>query len=294
MKRLLVKFLAATLVVTLLPLAAFAQDDGEVPDQLVLGMVPSREAEAIVDSLDPLADMLSEELLIPVDTFISTNYVGLVEALGNGQVDIGFFGPSAMVQAMDRYDAKPITATVRYGFSYYKSQFNVRCDSGIDSFEDFPGKSIAFVDPGSASGYQFPYVYLKEEHGIDAEADMEPIFAGSHDAAALAVYNGDVDIATTFGGTEGSDGRTTIEGDFPDATEVLCIVGVTGNIPNDGQVVREGLSDDLAEQIQQALINIADTEEGQALTEELFNGTGFAPVTSEAYDPVRSVLSEFE
>lgn len=288
MKKLIAKFLAVALVATLIPFAAFAQD-GDVPTELVLGMVPSREAEAIVDSLEPLAERLSERLLIPVDTFISTNYVGLVEAMGNGRIDIGFFGPSAMVQAMDRYGAVPITASVRFGSPTYKSQFNVRCDGPIESFEDLEGASIAFVDPGSASGYQFPTVFLKNEYGIDPESDMSSIFAGSHDAAVLAVYNSDVDVAVSF-----NDARTAIEGDFPDVMEQVCVLGYTGDIPNDGQVVRAGLDPELSQQIADALIAIAETEEGQALTEDLFNVTSFAPITSEAYDPVREVMEAFE
>jgi phosphonate transport system substrate-binding protein len=287
-KSLLAKLLAVAVVASLIPFAAFAQD-GDVPTELVLGMVPSREAGAIADSLEPLADMLSERLLIPVETFISTNYVGLVEAMGNGRVDIGFFGPSAMVQAMDRYGAVPVTASVRYGSSTYYTQFNVRCDGPVQSFEDFRGASIAFVDPGSSSGYQFPYVFLKNQHGIDANTDMNSIFAGSHDAAALAVYNGDVDIATSF-----NDVREDLEEEYPDIMDVVCVMGRTGDIPNDGQVVRAGLDSDLTAQIQQALIEIAQTEEGQVLVNELFNVTAFDPVTSEAYDPVREVMAEFE
>lgn len=288
MKNLLVKLLIAALAATMVPFVASAQD-GDVPTELVLGMVPSREAGAIADSLEPLADMLSERLLIPVETFISTNYVGLVEAMGNQRVDIGFFGPSAMVQAMDRYGAEPITASVRYGDSTYRTQFNVRCDGPIETFEDFPGASIAFVDPGSSSGFQFPYVFLKNQHGIDANADMSPVFAGSHDAAALAVYNDDVDIATSF-----TDVRDDLEDEYPDVRDVVCVAGHTGDIPNDGQVVRAGLDPELTRQIQQALIDIAETEEGQELVNELFNVTAFDPVGSEAYDPVREVLAEFE
>ncbi|MDZ7708539.1 MAG: phosphate/phosphite/phosphonate ABC transporter substrate-binding protein [Trueperaceae bacterium] len=288
MKQFIAKLMAVALVVTLVPFAASAQD-GDVPTELVLGMVPSREAGAIADSLEPLADLLSERLLIPVETFISTNYVGLVEAMGNGRVDIGFFGPSAMVQAIDRYDAVPITASVRYGSSTYKTQFNVRCDGPIESYDDFRGASIAFVDPGSASGYQFPYVFLKNQYGIDANDDMSTVFAGSHDAAALAVYNGDVDIATSF-----NDVREDLLDEYPDIMEQVCVLGYTGDIPNDGQVVRAGLDSELAAQIQQALIDIAETEEGNALVNELFNVTAFDPVSSEAYDPVREVLAEFQ
>lgn len=286
MKKFLAFLLVFALVITLAPATAFAQDD---PDTLVLGMVPSREADVIVDSLDPLAEMLTERLGIEVETFISTDYTGLVEAMGNGRVDIGFFGPTAMVQAMDRYNAQPILASVRHGSPTYKSQFNVQCDSGIESFEDLEGRTIAFVDPGSASGYQFPYVFLKNNYEIDANTDMNSIFAGSHDAAVLAVYNGDVDVAVSF-----NDARTAIDDEFPDVMEKVCVLGYTGDIPNDGTVVREGISEDLANRIAEALMGIAETEEGQALTEALFNVTSFAPITSEAYDPVREVAAEFE
>lgn len=287
MKKLLAKLVVLGLVLSLTPV--FAQDEAPKPDKLILGMVPSREAQEIVDSLDPLAELLGEKLGVTVEPFIATSYVGVVEALGTGRIDIAMLGAAAMPQAIDRYGAEPIVASVRFGSSTYKSQFSVQCDSGIDSFEDLEGKSIAFVDPGSASGYQFPYVYLKKNYGIDASTDMNAIFAGSHDAAMLSVYQGDVDVATTF-----NDARTTIEGDFPDVMEKVCVLGYTGDIPNDGVVVRGEFSDEFTKEIQQALIDIANSEEGKALLEAMINVTGFEPVTSEAYDPVREVSAEFE
>jgi phosphonate transport system substrate-binding protein len=289
MKRVIATFVATVLAATMY--VGFAQ--GEVPDRLVLGMVPSREADVIVDSLAPIAEMLSERLLIPVDTFVSTNFVGLVEAVGTGRVDIGLFGPAALVQAMDVHGARVILASVRRGSTTYRSQFNVRCDSGIEDFEDLRGGTIAFVDPGSASGYQFPYVSLLQR-GINPDTEMTSIFAGSHDAAALAVYNGDVDVAVTFGGSPGSDGRETIESDFPDVKDVVCILGYSDDIPNDGAVVRAGLDPELADQIAQALIDIAETEEGRVHTQALFNVTAFARVEPEAYDIVREVSRTFQ
>ncbi len=281
-----IRTLVLTLVVGLLAGLVFAQ--GDVPDQLVLGANPSREADVIIDSLEPLAQMLSDRLLVPVEPFVSTNYVGLVEALGTGRVDIGFFPPAAVVQAIDN-GAQVILASVRNGATTYQSQFNVRCDSGIESFEDLRGRTIAFVDPGSASGYQFPYVFLNEEHGINPDTDMTSIFAGSHDASVLSVYNGDVDVAVSF-----NDARTTIEEDFPDVMETLCVLGYTGDIPNDGVVVRSGLDPAFVEQLTQALIEIATSEEGKALLSEMINVTDLAPITSDAYDPVREVSATFD
>jgi phosphonate transport system substrate-binding protein len=290
MKRFLTTAAAVLLAATLF--VGFAQR-GPVPDRLILGMVPSREANVIVDSLGPIADLLSKALLIPVDTFVATDFVGLVEAVGTGRVDIGLFGPAGLVQAMDAYGAQAVLASVRQGSTTYRAQFNVRCDSGITTFEQLRGGTIAFVSPGSASGYQFPYVTLKTTHGIDPDTDMTAIFAGSHDASALAVYNGDVDVGVTFGGSPGSDGRETIEADFPDAKEVICILGYSDDIPNDGMVVRRGLDPDLVEQITQAMIDIAASPEGNVHTRALFNVTQFARIDPSAYDIVREVSNTF-
>jgi len=288
LKTLLAVVLAGTMYV------GFAQD-GVVPETLVVGMVPSRDIDTIVDSLDPIAEMLSERIGIPVETFVSTNFVGLVEAMGTGRVHVGMFGPAGLVQAMDAHGGEPLLASVRQGSTTYRSQFNVRCDSGIESFEDLRGKTIAWVDPGSASGYQFPYVTLRDVYGIDPDTEMTGIFAGSHDAAMLAVYLGDVDVAVTFGGTPGSDGRTTIEADYPDVMEAVCILGYSVDIPNDGMVVLPNLDADLKDRIAQAFIEIADTEEGEALTQALFNVTEFARVEDPSvYDVVREVSKTFQ
>jgi len=290
MKRFLTIAAAALLAATLFT----GKAEGEVPTKLVLGMIPSREADVIVDSLEALAEMLEQALLIPVDTFISTNYTAMVEAVGTRRVDIVFFGPSGMVEAMDRYGAQAIVGSLRRGSTAYRAQFNVRCDSGITEFDQLRGKTIAWTDPTSASGYRFPFVSLRTTHGIDPDTEMTQIFAGSHDAAMLAVYLGDVDVALTFGGSPGSDGRTTIQTDYPDVFDTVCILGFSDFIPNDGAVVRQGLDPDLVEQITQALIDIADSEEGKVYTDAMFNVDGFARIDPSVYDIVRETDRTFQ
>ncbi|MBX3143364.1 MAG: PhnD/SsuA/transferrin family substrate-binding protein, partial [Trueperaceae bacterium] len=104
----------------------------------------------------------------------------------------------------------------------------------------------------------------------------------------------DVDVSVTFGGSPGSDGRETIETDYPDVKEVVCILGYSDYIPNDGAVVRAGLDSSLKAQIAEALIDIANTEEGRVLTQTLFNVTAFAPIDASAYDIVREVSRTFQ
>ena len=56
-----------------------------------------------------------------------------------------------------------------------------------------------------------------------------------------------------------------------------------------------GLDDDLKQQIADAFIDIANTEEGKALTEALFNVTEFARIDDPSvYDTVRDVSATFQ
>ncbi|MEC9488952.1 MAG: phosphate/phosphite/phosphonate ABC transporter substrate-binding protein [Halanaerobium sp.] len=279
------KIVLALILVALmgmLTIPALAIEHGEYPDRLVLGMVPSREANKLVENLEPLAAYLSEAIGVDVYTYISTSYTGLIEAMGKGKVDIGLFGPFGMVLAEQRYGVKIVANTVRYGANQYRAQFNVRADSGIDSLEDIKGKTVAFVDPASASGYLFPYVFLKNELGIDPEKDINYIFAGGHDAGVLAVYNGDVDVALSF-----EDARTTIEDEHPDVMEKVKVIGYTNYIPNDGAVVRKELDNALIDKIVGALVEMGETEEEVKILDDIFDANGFAETSSENYEVVR-------
>lgn len=266
-----------------------AAENGEVPEELVLGMVPSREANKLVESLAPLADILTEELGIDVDPYVATSYTGLIEALGKGKVDIGMFGSFAMVLAENRYDVEYLVNTVRYGANKYRAQYTVRADSGIDSIKDIKDKTVAFVDAASTSGYLFPYVQLENEYGINPEQDMNYIFAGGHDAAVLAVYNGDVDVALSF-----EDARTTIKKEHPDVMDKLKIIGYSSYIPNDGVIARKELDDELLVKIQEAFLTLGDTDEEAKILDEIFNVSGFKVITSEDYEVVRETYEKMK
>src|SRR3990172_9904834 len=76
-----------------------AQDD---PEKLVIGFVPSVEAGALVEDIEPLAGYLTEALGIPVEGFVSSDYAALVTAMETDQAQIAALPPYGLVQAVDR------------------------------------------------------------------------------------------------------------------------------------------------------------------------------------------------
>jgi phosphonate transport system substrate-binding protein len=129
-----------------------------------------------------------------------TDYLGVVEALRNKTADLAFIHPAGYVFASREAKAQIVAVDVWHGKTSYTSRIFVRKDSGFKNLEQLRGKTIAFVDPGSTSGYVYPMVMLMKR--LVKERDpktffKEAMFAGTHEAALLALLNGKWTQAST-------------------------------------------------------------------------------------------------
>lgn len=278
------KILIAILILTMTILSIGCGQEKE--EVITMGFVPMRDGDALIESVEPLTAMLSEELGVKVKGFTATNYVGVVEGLGSGQVDFGFIPPFAYVLANQESNAQVIlTSLNRSGEAFYRSQFLVREDSEINSFQDIRGKIVGFVDPSSTSGYLFPGAHLIGE-GIDLERDIDYIYSGGHDKSLQLLLNGDIDVAPTF-----VDVRDRYKDEFPSAMEETRILGYTDNIPNISVTTSGSMDEEMRLKIQEALLNIAESPEGKALLAELFNMHGFVAATDSDYEVIRTTAA---
>jgi phosphonate transport system substrate-binding protein len=305
--------------------AASAAASAEAPDELIIGFVPSSEAGQLVSDIQPLADYLTTELGITVTGIVSNDYTGLVTAMETGGAHIGALPPYGMLQAVERADAEIILQSERFGSGTYHTQFftndpdkyctdepveNTRviddeevtflnCNGTARENEDTPegpigiealtnveaGTTVSFVEQTSASGFIFPAVSFVAA-GLDPQADIEPIFAGTHDASVIAVCNGDAEVGVSF-----DDARTIAVSDCDIASEVV-VFAYGPEIPNDGIAVVGSLPDDLKQQIKDALIAYAETEEGAAVLESIYQITAFTEPNIEGLDLVQQAVDE--
>lgn len=267
-------------------------------EKLTIGFVPSQDAAGISDKVKPMSDFLSKELGIKVETSVGTNFVTVVEAMGSKQVDVGFLNPLSYVLANADYGTEVILKSVRKGSATYRAQLTVRKDSNIPvcdaakdktckaTFDALKGKKLAFVDPGSTSGYLFPASFMKGA-GVDLEKGKffsDWIFAGGHDTAVKAVYNKVVDAAWSF-----EDARDNLVKEFPDVKEKLVPVAYTSDIPNDTVSVRKDLPADLKAKIKDALLKFAQTEDGKKVLKDLYTIDGFAEGSDKDYQVVKDM-----
>ena len=295
------------------------------PEELVIGFVPSSEAGQLVEDIQPLADYLTDALGIPTTGRVTNDYAGLVTAMQTGQVQIGALPPYGLLQAIDIAGATVILQSERFGSGTYHTQFftndpdkyctdapeeNTRvvedadvtflnCNGtarandetpegpvGLEALADLaPGTVMSFVEATSASGYIFPATVLLGE-GIDPENDIEPLFAGSHDASVIAVCEGQAEIGVSF-----DDARTVATSDCDIPGEVV-VFAYGGEIPNDGVAVSGDLSDDLQQRIADALMAYAETEEGAEVLDSIYQITAFTEPNLEALELVRQAVEE--
>lgn len=274
------KILALILVIVMsASLFGCAKEEEQV---IKMGFVPLRDGDKLIESVEPLEKMLTEELGVKVEAFTATNYVGVVEGLGSGQVDFGIIPPLAYVLANKSSDAKVVlTALNDKGEASYKSQYITRKDSGINDIKDIKGKKVAFVDPSSTSGYLFPGANLISE-GIDLEKDIKYSYSGGHDKSIQLVMNKDVDVAPIF-----VDAREKFKSEFPGVMKETKVIGYTQQIPNISVTLKGDMDPEMGEKITKALVKVSSSEEGKKLLGELFNIYGFKEATDKDYEVIK-------
>ena len=274
------------------PPAPTGDQKGSTNNPVNMAFVPSADSQKVLASGEPLAKLLTDATNLNFKVSVPTSYTTVIEAMGSGQVDVGWLAPFAYVLAHDRNGSQVLFASLRQGSKTYRSQIITRADSGINSINDLRGKKFAFVDPASASGFLFPN-YTLAQMGIDYKTFFsDTIFAGGHDKVVIAVYNKQVDAGATFGQNIDSgpptDARTLVTSTLPDVLQVVKPIAQTDPIPNDTVSVRAGLDSSLVKLISDGLLYVQSTPEGQKALKDLYGIDGLGPASDSDYDIVRN------
>jgi hypothetical protein len=102
---------------------------------------------------------LEERLGVDVELYPASDYAGVMQGLLAGQLEFAGLGSSgyAGIYLQDPDAVEPLYTTMQIDGSlgYYSVMYTL-ADSGITSLEEMEGRSLAFADPNSTSGYLVP------------------------------------------------------------------------------------------------------------------------------------------
>ena len=266
-----------------LSLPLFTSVAAQAEEALRIGLIPSEDAQSMIESSKQVLDQLQAQLGMPVKPFVATDYNGVIEALRSKKLDVAYLGPFSYVLAnkVAGAEAFAVAVTRKTGKSAYHSLIISRADSPIKSLADLKGHTFAFVDPSSASGHLFPKAGL-EQAGYKPESTFSRmIFSGSHDASILAVANRKVDAAAV---ADRILATAVAQGSVKQ--DELQVVWTSPDIPESPMVWRKDLDPALKQKLAAALANVKDVPWGD---QGLLNG--FQPTTDAAYDVVRDTAT---
>ena len=256
-------------------------------DGLHLVLTPSQKPTDLLATGEEFGKVLGGLVGMPVRVTVASDYAAVIEALRNRTADLAFVHPGGYVLASREAKAMIIARNLWHGKSSFTSRIYVRKNSGLSALEDLRGKTIAFIDPVSSSGYIYPMVLLIER-GLVKNRDpktffREVVFAGAHDAGMRALLNGHVDALASF-----DMAREQYLKD-PAERERIVYIAETPEIPEAGIAARAGLDPATFAKVRGALLQIRAPEYAELLR-RLYEIDGFAPADDRDYDPVRAAV----
>ena len=159
-----------------------------------LGVEPYDTAARLIPIYRKVGELIGEKLGCKVEVFVATSYNAEIEAMRNGKLEIGEFGPLGYVLAHQVAKAEAVAAfgTADGKPDTYWASIVTYPGSSIKTVAEIKGHSFAFSDPASTSGHLFPAYGLRKA-GLDPDKDIRAIYAGSHTSSFEALYNHKVD-----------------------------------------------------------------------------------------------------
>jgi len=146
------------------------------PDKIIFGFVPSQEQETLQDNIQPFVDVLQEALGIEVEGIVTTDYTGLVTAMGTGQADFGAFGPLGYVLAEQQFpNLEVLIQSIRRGTSTYHAEWFTN-DPSLCGTDPAPGafENEPIGDPNATPVLKAPTDVFAAQVGYDYSGD-EPV-----------------------------------------------------------------------------------------------------------------------
>ncbi|HNE19889.1 MAG TPA: phosphate/phosphite/phosphonate ABC transporter substrate-binding protein [Turneriella sp.] len=261
------------------------KDEPQYKRSMNFGVTPWGELDKMQRAYEPLTDYLSEKLQVRIRLMIVQEYSELLADLRRGLVDIASFSPGAYADALDvgiDKESLYVASAQLGGKNYY--QGIIISKQEIRSLDALRGKTFAFVEEGSSSGYKFPLALLLGRR-IDPYSFFSRVyFLGSHPNVVEAVIGGKADAGATWDGY--------IEENFPKQKPPVHILMRTEPIPYDAVVVGKKHGERFTQKVRRLLVGINKstvTTEGVKIlgSDSGFPYSGYVVNSNSMYDVVR-------
>src|ERR1700761_3046943 len=251
------RLLLAGLAAVSFTASASADDWKAKYPEITFAVVPGENASGVSDRFAPFVAYLSKELGVPVKLRIANDYAAVIEGQRAGNIQIAHYGPASYATAvMTGVKTEPfVTNRNNEGAIGYYSVIYVKADSPYKDIQDLKGKSIAFVDPNSTSGYNAPRFFLHKA-GIDSDTFFsKSVITGSHENGVIALAKGTVDCAADWWDSDDESNLTRMAAKGMVKKDDFRIVFKSGLLAGSPFAYLSDMPDDLKQAIVKAFMD---------------------------------------
>jgi len=269
------------LTVFLGPRALAQSQDGFAPNRITLGLVSATQQQEITNYFEPFVTYVARKIFAAPQAQGKVSVVSslpeLARLLDQKSVDFYMESPYPTYVINQVHGAgRLLLRRWKNGVAEYRSFIVTAKDTGIERVESLRGKTIAFEDPESTSGYFLPKFFL-QRNGFKLSpannssgtpsATIAYTFAGTTDKVLDLVLSGQV-----AAGAMSDDEFGLLEAQKKDKLNVLA---QTDLLPRHLVSVRKDLSQEASERLSAILQGMHDDTSGRQILSKMDNTTQF-------------------
>lgn len=296
--------------------------------QFVPSREPEEIITATEPLKDMLKVELSKEgyYVADVDISVGTSFEATGEAMSAGTVDIGFIPGGTYVTYDDGVEAiltatrnglsiesdnpkewndKAPTEKVEDQVTFYRGlilagpsekgkELAAKVNNGEElTWEDLNSANWAIMGPTSPAGYLYPSLWLKNNYDHTITDLSNAVQADSYPSSFARLATGQLDVLVTYADArlDFVDKWKSEFGGKDDIFKDVQVIGVTDKMMNDTISVSETsekMTPELIAALQDAFINIGNTEEGKEVI-SIYTHNGYEKANPSDYDSEREV-----
>ncbi len=275
------------------PDAGSAADSGDTTSRgtLNFGIIATESSSNLQTNWEPFIEAMSEWTGYDIQPFYASDYAGMIQGMRYGSVQFAWFSNFSGLQAVRLADGE-VFAKASYpdGSEGYNSVLIVPVDSPIRSLDDILtcDRSLDFGmgDPNSTSGYLVPSAFIFAPRNIDPAECFNSVRNANHEANAVAVANGLIDV-----GTNNTTNMTLLQRTRPEIAARLRVIWTSPPIGTDPIIWRTDLEEDAKLRLQAFFMNYGrrgtpeEIAEARSVLEPLYFGL-FQPASNTHLDPI--------
>ncbi len=259
--------------------------------ELRVAFIPLENPEKLISNVRPAMNFLEKEMGRKVRYFITLNYSAAVEAMISKKADVSFMSPLPYVLANKYSGVEAVLGEIYDGKPYYYARIFVRKDSGIKRLSDLKGKTIAYVDPISSSGFMYPhdiFIHAGLANGGVGKPEggffRRVYFAGGDQQAINSMVGGFVAAAGVS--------QYALNLLRPEQRDQVVAIAQSARIPSHNVVVRKGLEPEIRRKFIAAMMKM-NRPEYRSLMRALYGTNGYVRVDHSRYQPVADMARRY-